>query len=274
MEENRLANILHSVARKMHADFEQSKEIQHRGEAGANRELLVQELLASRVPGHTEVVRSAEIIAASGETSPQCDIVIIDRSTPPLTDMQGYRILPNECVYGVVEVKTTLNREQLLDACQKVQRVKALAKTAYYSTPGYERTRTAYGKTYPYVPTVGMIFAFDSVDLVTLGNHFTEWCSGVEPEERPDSIWVLGKGFLAWTDPATGFINPTPEPGSTLLALDPWHEEDVLLPLTLHVNQHFATAWMPPFRLYDYAREHPLGVSRHAWTENPSPPAP
>ncbi|MER7515923.1 DUF6602 domain-containing protein [Streptomyces sp. NPDC126499] len=272
MDENRLAGVLHSVAKRMRADFEQSKEFQHRAETGSSRELLAQKVLASRVPGHTEVLQSCEIITASGETSPQCDIVIVDRSTPPLTDLQGYRILPNECVYGVVEVKTTLNRAELRDACQKIQKVKALSKTAYYPTPGYQRTRTTYGKTYPYTPTVGMIFAFDSIDLITLGNHFAEWCANVEPEERPDSIWILGKGYFVWTDPKSGLINPSPEHRSGLLALEPWQDEDVLLPLTLHLNQHFATAWMPPFRLADYAGQHPLGTARHVWTEEEAPP--
>ncbi|TQE34487.1 hypothetical protein Sipo8835_15410 [Streptomyces ipomoeae] len=272
MDDNHLAGVLHSVAMRMRADFRQSQLFQHRGEAGTNRELLVRDFLASQLPGHVKAIHSAEIITASGEVSPQCDIVITDRSTPPLTDLQGYRIVPNECVYGVVEVKTTLDREKLLDACEKVRKAKKLAKTAYYPTPGFQRTRTAYGRTYPYTPTVGMIFAFDSIDLVTLGEHFIGWCKEHEPEHRPDSIWVLGKGYYVWTNPATGFVNPTPEPGSGMIAMEPWHDEDVLLPLVLHLNQHFATAWMPPLRLFDYAGQHPLGVSKHLWTELPAPP--
>ncbi|MDX2694428.1 DUF6602 domain-containing protein [Streptomyces ipomoeae] len=272
MDDNHLAGVLHSVAMRMRADFRQSQLFQHRGEAGTNRELLVRDFLASQLPGHVKAIHSAEIITASGEVSPQCDIVITDRSTPPLTDLQGYRIVPNECVYGVVEVKTTLDREKLLDACEKVRKAKKLAKTAYYPTPGFQRTRTAYGRTYPYTPTVGMIFAFDSIDLVTLGEHFIGWCKEREPEHRPDSIWVLGKGYYVWTNPATGFVNPTPEPGSGMIAMEPWHDEDVLLPLVLHLNQHFATAWMPPLRLFDYAGQHPLGVSKHLWTELPAPP--
>lgn len=221
-----------------------------------HREVLVRDFLTSRLPGHVEAIHSAEIIAASGEVSPQCDIVITDRSTPPLTHMQGYRIIPDECVYGVVEVRTTLNKEGLLDACENIRKAKELAKIAYYEMPGSQRTRTAYGHTYSYTPTVGMIFAFDSIDLLTLGEHFIRWCTEhaeYEPEYRPDSIWVLGKGYYVWTDPDNGLINPTPEPGSGMLAIEPPNDEDILLPWALHLNQHFATAWMPPLRLFDYA---------------------
>ncbi|MGW1192519.1 DUF6602 domain-containing protein [Streptomyces sp. NPDC002559] len=170
----------------------------------------------------------------------------------------------NECVYGVAEVKTTLNAEQLVDACEKIKKVKNLPKTAYHPMQ-QSRSRTAYGRDYPYMPTVGMIFAFDSIGLDTLGNHLLKWCQDHEPAEWPDSIWILGKGYYVWTDPATGRINPTPEPGSTLQALEPYHDEDVLLPLTLHLNQHFASAWMPPLRLFDYAGQHPIGVSKFSW---------
>ncbi|MCZ4120212.1 DUF6602 domain-containing protein [Streptomyces sp. H39-S7] len=270
MNENKLASALTSVAQRMRSDYEQSQLFRHRGEAGTTREVLFREFLANRLPGHVDVLHNAEIVTVTGDVSAQCDIAIVDRSTPALTDLQGYRIVVNECVYGVAEVKTKLDKEKLIDACEKVKRAKKLSKTAYYPAQP-QRTRTAYGKTYPYVPTVGMIFAFDSIDLTVLGGHFADWCANNEPEDWPDSIWILGKGFYVWTDPATGLINPTPEPGSSILAMEPWHDENVLLPLTLHLNQHFVTAWMPPLRLIDYAQQHPLGVMLHKWDEHVTP---
>ena len=47
-------------------------------------------------------------------------------------------------------------------AWEQIARVKALPKTAYFpDSPG--RARTMYGRDWPYVPTVGMVFACDGV---------------------------------------------------------------------------------------------------------------
>ncbi|WP_222314456.1 DUF6602 domain-containing protein [Streptomyces cavourensis] len=272
MEENTLARVLHSVAKRVRADFEQSQQFNHNLSAGESRELIAHDFLAHQLPRHIEAICGAEIATADGAVSPQCDIILADRSTPPLTHLQGYRIVPSECVYGMIEVKTRLNKQDLIDACEKVRKVKALPKAAYFPYPTQiPPPCQRHGKTYPYMPTIGMIFAFDSIDLDTLGEHFIEWCSDKEPEERPDSIWILGKGFFTWAHPASGLIHGSPEPGSSLVAMDPWHDEDILLPLALHLNMMFANAWMPPLRLIDYARQHPLGVSRRLWKEGERP---
>jgi hypothetical protein len=262
-EKKNLAGILHSVAKRMRADFETSQAFTHRGESGAVREWFVRDFVARYLPGHIVATHSAEVITVTGDVSPQCDVVLFDRSTPPMLDMEDYRIIPNECVYGVIEVKTKLDKEQLTDACEKIERLKALPKTAYFPAP---YSRTANGKTYPYVPTVSMIFAYDSIDMKTLADHFIDWCASREPEACPDSIWVLGKGYLMWTDAETGSLIGTREPGSGALLLAPVHDEDILFPLVLVLNLHFVTAGMPPLRLNDYAGTRSLGMALHRYT--------
>ncbi|TKA01227.1 DUF6602 domain-containing protein [Actinacidiphila oryziradicis] len=101
MEENTLARVLHSVAKRMRADFEQSQQFNHSLSAGESRELIANGFLDHQLPGHIEAICGAEIATAAGKVSPQCDIVLADRCTPPLTHRQGYRIVPSECVYGV-----------------------------------------------------------------------------------------------------------------------------------------------------------------------------
>jgi len=75
----------------------------------------------------------------------------------------------------VIEIKTKLDKTTLINACKKIERVKAMPKTAFYPDP-FGRTRAVYGKTYRYVPTVGMIFAYDSTDLPILADHFMDHC--------------------------------------------------------------------------------------------------
>lgn len=255
---------------RMRADFEQSRNFSHNGEAGTSREALVREFLASYLPSHVETVHNAEIITASGETSPQCDIVLADRGTPPFTTLNGYRILPNECVYGVVEVKTKLDKEQLVDACNKISKLRHMSKGSYRPTPGLiPRKTSAYGKVYDFFPTSGIIVAFDSLKLETIGSHLMDWCQNRPPVEWPDSVWVLGKGHLQWQNPDNHLLERSPEPGSLLAQIDTDTSQDILLALALHLNIHFSDAWMNPIDLVPYAGAARLGVISRRWRMTP-----
>jgi hypothetical protein len=255
----------------MHADFEQSRNFSHNGEAGTSREALVREFLASYLPFHVEAVHNAEIVTASGETSPQCDIVLTARGTPPFTMLNGYRILPNECVYGVVEVKTKLDKEKLLDACNKISKLRRMSKDSYRPTPGLIPRKTlAHGKVYDFFPTSGIIVAFDSLKLETIGKHLMEWCQTRPPAEWPDSVWVLGKGQLQWQNPDSRLLERSPEPGSLLAQIDADTSQDILLALALHLNIHFSDAWMHPLDLVPYAGATRLGRISRRWRMTPA----
>ncbi|MEU2605992.1 DUF6602 domain-containing protein [Streptomyces albus] len=267
MAQEKLGKILSSVAKRMRADFEQSQNFNHNGEAGTSREVLIQEFLSGYLPSHVEAVHNAEVIAANGDVSPQCDIVLIDKGTPPLTHLNGYRVIPNECVYGMVEVKTKLDKAQLVDACGKISRMRDLPKTAYRPIAGtIPRFTKAYGNKYNYFPTSGMIFAFDGINLDTLGDHLVAWCRNRHPTEWPDSVWVAGEGHLQWGDPRTGSLLRSPAAGASLIQIDSYPEQDILLPLALHLNIHFSDAWMEPLDLLPYSAATPLGKISKMWT--------
>jgi hypothetical protein len=262
MAKNRISQILHSAAGRMRADYDQSRAFDHRAETGTVRQEIVCNFLEPFLPGHVRVVNSAELITADREGSPQCDVVIFDRSTPPFLEMVSYRKLPNECVYGVIEVKSDLDKPQLLDACNKIERVKRLPKVAFHRGQMPKRSREVYRTTYEdYCPTVGMIFAFDSTDLRTLGQHLLDWCNEREPEFWPDSVWVLGRGYLVWTHSETGEPNPFPDLGYGLLPVSPGASgEDILFPLAMCLNTYFSTAWMQPLDLWRYAGTDGMGT--------------
>ncbi|MFI9326921.1 DUF6602 domain-containing protein [Kitasatospora sp. NPDC052868] len=264
MSDNQLEQIILSVARRMRTDFDLSGGFTHSGEKGTTRERVFHDFLKDYLPGHVRAFHGAEIISVDGQKSNQCDIVICDRSTPPLLDMQGYRIVPNECVYGLIEVKSKLDKKELRDACDKICRAKKLPKSAYQPAPTGQ-SWTAIGGPYSF-PTVGMIFAFDSIEPLTLGKHFAEWCEDHEPHERPDAIWILGKSYFGWIRPGELALRSS-EPGANCHLVDPPPEGDVLFPLAIYLNAAFSSAWMPPFRLLDYAAGGPLGTSHKCWEE-------
>ena len=79
--------------------------------------------------------------------SGECDVVICDQATPPLLDSKGYRVLPIECVHGVIEVKTDLDRSELRNAVAKIAYIKRFEKRAFAPGGSNEfRGTERYGK--------------------------------------------------------------------------------------------------------------------------------
>jgi hypothetical protein len=155
-----------SVARRMHAEFIASTYTVHHGSKGTEREEILQRVLQLYLPGNVEVVHNAEVISASGEVSPQCDILIIDNKAPRLQDLKSHRIVPAECVYCVIEVKSKLNGPELAKACNNIKRVKQIPRTAFIGDPScfINAGRTSYA----IQPIEGAIFAYDSNKLDNL----------------------------------------------------------------------------------------------------------
>lgn len=128
--------------------------------------------------------------------------------------MQSHSIVSAECTYGVVEVKSFLSKSELLDACEKIAVAKSLKKTAFLGSLQRQYVVNAYGTSFDYQPTIGIVFAFDGPKIETTCKNFWSWCKGREPARVPDAIWVLGKGFLVWHAPSSGGVDPCPSPGS------------------------------------------------------------
>src|SRR5829696_10116867 len=79
-----LSSVLASVADKMVPDFQASGVAQHRGSKGTVSEAqLLDNYLRKYLPGNVIAEHSAEVVATNGDVSRQCDIVIMDPSTPP-----------------------------------------------------------------------------------------------------------------------------------------------------------------------------------------------
>lgn len=248
-----LAGILTAAARKMRADFDESAYIKHRGAKGTVREQSLLEFLQKYLPASVRATGSSEIIATNGEHSGQIDIVIYDPTAPPLFDRGGHRILPSECVYAVIEVKSTLDKPSLLQSCKNIAYVKRMPKTAYLKQP-LMHSREQYGQRYSgYVPTAGFIFAFDSSDLLNMSDEFVAYLRTISMPQWTDAIWVLGRGAYNWLEWPSMNILPCPTPGAHLAVSDAPPGTDVMLNMVMIINTHMAMAYMPPFDFIQYA---------------------
>jgi hypothetical protein len=252
---SRLAEILASAARRLRADFDDSATITHRGSKGTVREHDVLEFLQKYLPDNVRAAGSAEIVSADGQTSGQMDIVIYDPTAPPLFDRGGYRILPAECVYGVIEVKSRLDAAALRTSVETIAQVKRLPKIAYFPQL-FERQPEMYGKTYPgYCPTVGYIFAYDSSDLLGMSDEFIQTLKTQPYEKRIDAVWVLGRGAYNWIDPVSQAPSPRAGPGLWLSVGTASPEQGVLLNMVATIGTHMAQAFMPPFNMLPYIKD-------------------
>lgn len=213
-----LSEILRAVARRMKADFEASGMIAHRGSKGTVRESAVREFLESYVPRDVAVIGSSEVVDASGAVSGQCDVLLVDPSTPPLWAEKDLRVVPAECVHVVIEVKSNLTADELRSAWSSARKVKALAKTAYMPERGPLRNSIdLYSRRWSHTPTKAYVFAYDGATLETLGATFAELIRNEpDPALRLDSVFVLNRGSLVWLDSHDESLRTTARAGDPL----------------------------------------------------------
>jgi hypothetical protein len=250
-----LQRILAAAAREMRADFDMSAEIEHRGSKGTVREDKLLTFLQRYLPKRVEVAGSSEIVSADGQTSGQMDIVIYDPAAPPLFHEGGYRILPAECVYAVIEVKSKLTLAELKKSMGTIAKVKAMPKTSFFPEP-QQRVKTMYGREYVgFCPTVGFVFAYDSSDLRGMHDEFLRAVTPQPHELRIDGVWVLGKGGYNWVMPSPIQFLPAANPGAWLAVGDVDADQDILMNMMLVLDTHAVNAYMPPMNMIPYANE-------------------
>jgi len=261
-EPSLLASILAGAARRMRTDFEDSALIHHNASKGTVREGDLLEFLKKYLPDTVRAVGSSEIISADGQTSGQMDIVIYDPSAPPLFNRGGYRILPAECVYGVIEVKSKLTAADLAKSVKTIEKVKQLPKTAYFPTGLITTTTQIYGRTYEgYSPTFGFVFGYDSHDLLGMSDGYIQTLRSQPYDERIDGVWVLGNGSYNWFDPRNMVPHMHAGAGLHLAVGQPDSTVDVLLNMVITISTLMSMSRMSSFDMKPYAKHDPLWKS-------------
>jgi len=109
-----------------------SSYVKHRGEKGRLNEQIVSDLLRDISPTRF-ALGTGFIINSQGSTSTQCDIVIYDEFyNRPLFGDATANIYPIECVYGFVEVKTTLTWAEIDKTLKNIRDIRHMAKQGKY----------------------------------------------------------------------------------------------------------------------------------------------
>lgn len=161
---------LRRTGKLLDARFEQSKDILHSASKGTIREFIIKEIIRPFLP-YCYGISSGECFDKNGKMSKQLDLIVYDQIfsfTVPYVD--NYIQFPCESIYGNIEIKSYLNKEEFSNAIENIASIKNLDRddsTSWTVTPiskislnGEPSDKCNY--------YFGIIFAYDSVDLSTV----------------------------------------------------------------------------------------------------------
>jgi hypothetical protein len=194
--------------------------IQHNAEKGRVVEGVVKSALRSILPGRFSL-GTGFVVTASGQTSPQLDVVIYDAfQNAPIILEGGVGIFPIECVYAFVEVKSRLETEELstiASAIGLVRRFAAEKRYEAYKKIGQPDKIVSVAVPIPdELPPRSYVFALRSKlsastilekigTLTEEANAHVHGLAAIEPslfiKQRPHK---LPHQFDSWTDKAMG----------------------------------------------------------------------
>ena len=172
---------------------------QHAGLKGASVENAIKELLQENLPDNI-AIGSGIVIDSDYKSSRQLDIILYDRAkTPRLFGSNEMQIIPVECVYFVIEVKTSMNSSAFEECVQNMDSVKSLTRSAYYfdEPAAVIQSKTLYdGQPTRTWDTIFLVIALDSsvspeIQLKYFENHRS---TGRNIKNQIDSMFVLGSG--------------------------------------------------------------------------------
>lgn len=181
-----IAILFDDIAKNMLQSFEGwDAYVSHPGEKGGIRERRVQDFLKKYLPDKYGVT-SGHIIDWQGVESLQEDIVIFDKfNCPTLKADPYYQVFPCETVYATVEVKSTLNIENIGACIDHTYRLKQLDRASELG------------------PIESFVFAYDSYDskeprpATWAREKFKEIASsGDEKKPMPSVVICLKKNFI------------------------------------------------------------------------------
>lgn len=244
--------VLASISAQMNIEFRDlTSQFQHRGMKGEAREIIVRQFLQKYLPKSLGIGHG-EIVSAIGQVSKEMDVVIYDGLKCPILYEKGdIQVFPSEGVYCVIQVKSHLDSIALVDCIENIKSAKDLPKVAYIPQKGaIINVVYLYGKEYDHFPTMGVVLAFDSINLKelrkTLESKNKE--KNLTIEQQIDMICILNKGIIANVEPNESFSS-TPTPDSKLAHCE---TDRSLLLFYLGLIRVLSQTWVPPINLGKY----------------------
>ncbi|WP_349361965.1 DUF6602 domain-containing protein [Paenibacillus sp. RC343] len=164
------------------SDFNISSQIKHPGSTGTYREESFKKfLLDGRIP-HKYAIGSGEIIGPTSDISRQSDLIFYDKENCPVIVFgDSIQVFPSESVYGVIEVKSKLSKQKLIEGLQNIASFKKLVPRSNLANRPF-----------------GIIFAYSlgNNSLQSLEQNLREYESTVDYDLWPNMVVVLNEGII------------------------------------------------------------------------------
>jgi hypothetical protein len=182
------------AAASMAAKFEESTAFTHQGAKGSNREEILRAFLRERVPERFGIARG-QIVGPDSPDSRESDVILYDKNIcAPILPSRDAQIFPVEGVSGIIEVKSTLTKNELIDGLGKIADFKKLVPKSYvrWRNAGMSGSRL---REHPF----GVIFAYQlgGNSLESLAANLREYESSLQdPGLTANIIVVLNEGLI------------------------------------------------------------------------------
>ncbi|MCB1136736.1 MAG: hypothetical protein KDK78_10745 [Chlamydiia bacterium] len=195
----RLADYYAQVATVLRGEAKASSVFPNTTDVGLSREGIIAHLLRSHLPSKCNVFLGGFVFDESGNESKQLDIVVNTDTTPrfkPVHDSDK-SFSPVEGTLGIISVKSTLDKKELVDALDGIASIPPMVDLAGRATFGI--TIKDYDD-WPYK----VVYASDCIQPRTLETHLNDYYLNnvdVPLTRRPDLIYCSGRcAIIRWKD--------------------------------------------------------------------------
>ena len=168
------------------AKFTTSEDINHNPSKGAFREFIVKNCIRPFLP-EAYGISNGECFDINGSVSKQLDIVVYDKLFSYVVPYSDEFIqFPFESVYGNIEVKSMLNKNELFSALDNIASLKKLKRekadpAQILPNRSFHINGIQWDDTTNYYDPFGIIFAFGSLKAETIVEHLREKSIGDIP---------------------------------------------------------------------------------------------
>jgi hypothetical protein len=199
----RLLQAVRNQATRIASEIEDSNLFTHMGDRGQVRERIVARFLRPFLPP-CYGLDSGEVFSADGIQSAQIDIVIYDAIFSTILFRGEEKCLfPTESIFGSIEVKSSLNSNELMTSIENIASLKRLSRPdsdAADLSPLLRMNLSAgltvtAGKMNPYL---GYIFGYQGISPETVATQLNERiaCNPAQKDQLPDLIFALHPGYM------------------------------------------------------------------------------
>ncbi|WP_268544035.1 DUF6602 domain-containing protein [Candidatus Nitrosotenuis cloacae] len=249
-----LVKIFEEISKKLQSDFDEIRSAtSHPGLKGKANEESFRVFLRKYLPKSLDI-STGTVVDSDKNVSRELDLIISDAAkTPIFYENNDIRVIPIECVYSVIEIKSNLDSDALDKIFENMLSVRKLNKKAWEETGAIIHSHTMYGKEWGIWPVNYFVFAYDSMALSTLVEKLNSKNEelNLSPWSRIDTICVLNKGVVL-NKTHEGMFTPLPDSQTIITYTE---TKNALLLFHTLISGLLSQARMPTFIFKDYLKD-------------------